>query len=286
VTPGYFSTLSVAITRGRSFTESDVADGKLVAILNETAARRYWPGEDPVGKRFAIGSRERFGSFRAPPRGPDDIEWREIVGVVGDIRSAGFAAQVQPEVFYNYKQFPLYDPKLVVKSGGNPAALAAAVRREVALVNNRAVITRVRTMEEVAAESIREPRLRAAVIGLFSLLALVLGIVGIYGVMSYTVARRTQEIGIRMALGARRIQVSWMIVVETLRLTAAGIAIGLAGAAAGGSAIASLLFGVEPSDAPTLGGTCLVLVVSALSAGYLPARKAMRVDPAAALRSE
>ena len=133
MTPGYFNAMGIAVTRGRGFTEEDRADGHLVAVVNETAARRYWPGEDPVGKRIAIGSSERFGSFRQVR--PGEVEWREIVGVVADVRSAGFAASVQPEVFHSYKQFPLYDPSLIVRTAGDPAALTQSIRSEIAAVN-------------------------------------------------------------------------------------------------------------------------------------------------------
>lgn len=285
VTPDYFKVLGVPLQKGRLFTETDAADGKLVAVLNETAARRYWPGEDPIGKRFAIGSRERYGSFRAPVE-PGGIEWREIVGVVSDVRSAGFAADVQPEVYFCYKQFPIYGPTLIVRTHGDPMLLAGAIRREIAAVSNRAVVRSIRTMDQVAAETLAERRLRAMLVALFSVLALAQGILGIYGVLSYTVAQRTQEIGIRMALGADPLQVSRMIVGQALRLTAAGIVVGLAGAFAAARWIASLLFGVQPLDIPTFAGTCVLLLLVSIFASYAPARKAMRVDPALALRSE
>ena len=285
VTPGYFTALGVALTRGRFCTEADTAEGALVALLNETAARRYWPGEDPVGKRFAMGSRERFGFFR-PPRVPGAIEWREVVGVVADMRSAGFAADIQPEVYYCYKQFPLYEPRLFVRTAGDTAALAPAIRRELHAANNRVVIVDMRTMEQVAAQSVTEQRLRAALVVSFSVLALVLGMLGIYSVLSYTVGQRTQEIGIRMALGADRTQVSRMVVGQAVRVTAAGIVLGLVGAFATARVIASLLFGVQPLDAMTFAGTCLVMLAAAVLASGPPARRATRVDPAVALRRE
>ena len=285
VTPGYFGALGVAVKNGRSFTEADTATGTLVAILNETAARRYWPGEDPIGKRFAVGSRERFGFFRAP-LAPGAVEWREVVGVVADTRSAGFAADVQPEVYYSYQQFPLYDPKLLVRTTGDPLALTPAIRREIRALSDRAVVTRVRTMEQVAAESLVEPRLRATLVASFSTIALALGMLGIYSVMSYTVGQRSQEIGIRMALGAQNAQVSRMIVGQAIRMTMVGILIGLAGALAAARWIGSLLFGIPPLDVPTFVGTCLLMLTASMLASYPPGRRAMRVDPAVALRSE
>jgi predicted permease len=284
VTPGYFTAMGIPLRKGRLFTEADTGDGNLVAIVNETAARRYWPGEDPVGTRFAVGSLERFGSFRRPP--PGGVELREIVGVVADVRTAGFAAEVQPEVYYSYKQYPLYDVRLLVWAAVDPTTLAPVIRREAAAVNPRAVVARVRTMEEVAAASLAEPRQRAALVGVFSALALGLGMLGIYSVMSYTVARRTKEIGIRVALGAQPGDVLRLVVGQALRLAAAGVIVGLAGAVAAGRWISGLLFGVQPGDPATLAGTCLLLAGAAVAASYRPARHAARVDPAVALRSE
>jgi predicted permease len=285
VTPDYFRAMGIAITRGRSFSEDDRADGTLVAIVNETAARRHWPGEDPIGKRFAIGSQERFGFFRAPAR-PGDIEWREIVGVVADFRSAGFASEIQPEIYYNYKQFPLYDPAIVVRTTGNPADLVPPVRAAIAGVNSRAMITRVRTLEDVADQSIADPRLRAGLASLFSALALMLGMLGIYGLMSYTVARQTRELGIRMALGAHPTRLALMIVGKTLRLTLVGIGVGLVLAYVVARWISTLFFGVTAGDVLTLTSACLLLVAASIIATAYPTRQAMRVDPAVALRAE
>jgi putative ABC transport system permease protein len=285
VTPDYFRVLGTRIQRGRGITEADTAESVLVAVINETAARRYWAGEDPVGKQFAIGSRERFGRFRAPAA-PNEVEWREIVGVVSDVRSAGPAAQVQPEIYFGFKQFPLYSPTLTVRTQSQPKDLEAAIRREIAAVSNRAVVTKVRTVAEVAEETLREERLRATLVSVFSLFAVILGMLGIYGVLAYTVGQRTQEIGIRMALGADYTSVSRMIVGQALRMTATGLILGLAIAAGTGRWIASLLFGVRPFDVLTFAGTGALLVAVTVIASYGPARKATRVDPMLALRSE
>jgi putative ABC transport system permease protein len=284
VTPNYFTAMGIALKKGRMFTEHDTADGKLVSILNETAARRYWPGEDPIGKRFAIGSIESYGSFRRVQAG--QVEWREVVGVMADVRSAGFDAEIQPEVYYNYLQFPVYGPTLLLRTNVDPLSFAATVRREALAAQPRAVITQVRTMEQIAAESVAERRFRALLIGSFSVLALLLGMLGIYGVMSFTVSQRTQEIGIRMALGARGEDVARMVVRQALRLTAIGLIFGLAGAFVVTRLISSLLFAVQPTDPPTFFIACLLLVAAAILASYLPARRAMNVDPAVALRAE
>ena len=285
VTPGYFNALGVALTRGRSLTEHDRADGALVAVINETAARRYWPGEDPLGKRFAIGSRDRFGFFRAPPN-PGDVEWREIVGVVADFRSAGFAADIQPEVFYNYKQFPLYDPSIVVRTNGDPEVMRQSIRATIAATNAGVVITKMRTLDDVADQSIADPRIRAELTALFSALALMLGMLGIYGLMSYTVAQQTRELGIRAALGADRRQLAWLMVSKALRLSVAGVGAGLVLAHAVARWLSTLFFGVGPADLVALSGACAVLIAAALLAAAYPTRRAVQIDPAVALRNE
>jgi predicted permease len=284
VTPDYFNALGVALTRGRSFSENDRADGTLVAIINETAARRYWPGEDPIGKRFALGSRERFGSFRQPK--PGEVEWREIVGVVADVRSGGFASDIQPEVFYNYRQFPLYDPSLVVRTTGDPAAMMQAIRGAITATNSRAMVTKARTLDEVADQSIANPRMRAELASLFSAVALFLGMLGVYGLMSYTVAQQTRELGIRVALGANRRQLALMMMGKALRLSLSGVGVGLLIAYAVARWISTLFFGVSPTDVITLSGASTVLVGAALLAAAYPTRQAVRVDPAVALRTE
>ena len=285
VTPGYFSALGIALTRGRPLTEDDRADGALVAIVNETAARRYWPGEDPIGKRFAIGSRERFGFFRAPPK-PGDVEWREIVGVVADFRSAGFASDIQPEVYYNYKQFPLYDPSIIVRTTGDPDAMRQSIRATIAATNAGAVITRMRTLDGVADQSIADPRIRAQLAALFSALALMLGMLGIYGLMSYTVAQQTRELGIRMALGADRRQLARLMVGKALRLSLAGVGAGLLIAQVVARWLSTLFFGVGPTDVIALSAACALLVAAALVAAAHPTRRAVQVDPAVALRND
>jgi putative ABC transport system permease protein len=284
VTPDYFRAMGITLTRGRLFTEDDRSDGALVAVLNETAARRYWPGEDPIGKRFAMGSGDRFGSFRAVQ--PGEIEWREIVGVVSDVRSGGFASNLQPEVYYSYKQYPLYDPALIVRTAGDPTSMIQSIRTVMEAVNNRAVITRVRTLDAVADESIAAPRLRATLATLFSALALMLGMLGIYGLMSYTVAQRTREIGLRVALGATRAQVARMIMGKALRLAVIGVGVGLVVAYAAARWISALFFGVSPADAVTLVSACLFLIAGTIAASAYPLRHALRVEPAVALRND
>jgi len=284
-TPGYFPIMGIPLRKGRLFTEGDAGDGKLVAIINETAARRYLLGTDPVGKRIAIGSAQRFGYFRAPPA-PGQPEWREIVGVVGDIRSSALDLPPQPEVYYSYRQYPWYSPTLLVRTFGDPQRIVAAIRREAAALSSRVVVTEVKSMQEITGDSIAQPRFRAVLTGLFAALAMLLGTLGIYGVMSYATAQRTQEIGIRMALGATQTDVAWLVVGQTMRTTAIGLGLGIVGALISARWTSSLLYGVGSADPMTLAGTCLLFGGAALVASYIPARRAAAVDPSIAMRRE
>jgi len=205
---------------------------------------------------------------------------------VADVRSSALDQLPQPEVFFSYRQFPLYTPTLVVRTEGDPFSLAAAIRQEASRLNSRAVVTDVRTLEQIAAESIAQPRFRARLIALFSALALLLSGLGIYGVTSYTVGERTQEIGIRMALGASARSVLSLVIRQAMRATGIGLALGIAGTLAAARWISTLLYGVSPADAVSLAGACLLFTVAAIGASYIPARRAAAVDPAAALRSE
>jgi putative ABC transport system permease protein len=284
VTPAYFAAMGIPLLRGRTLTEDDRADGVLVAVINETAARRYWPGEDPIGRRFAIGSLERFGSFR--PVKPGEIEWREIVGVVADVRLAGFALDQQPHVFYTYKQFPLFDPAIIVRTTGDPRAVTPSILSTIRSTNARAIVTDVRTLEEVADRTIADFRLRASLASIFSAAAVLLGMLGIYGLLSYMVAQRTREIGIRMALGAERIQVARLVMGQAARLAGLGLAGGLLIAHAVARGISSLFFGVGPTDAVTMSVTCLLMMAATVVAVLHPLRHAVNVEPSVALRDE
>jgi putative ABC transport system permease protein len=285
VTPDYFPAMGIPLRKGRLFTEADSGDGKLVAIVNETAARRLWPGADPIGRRIGMGSAQHFGYFRIPPP-PGQPEWREVVGVVADIRSSALDLPAQPEVFYSYRQFAWYNPTLLLRTAGDPLSLAAETRREVAILNPHAVVTGVSTLEQIAADSIRQPRFRALLTGLFGALAILLGMVGTYGVISYAAAQRTREIGIRMALGATPFDAAWLVVGQAMRTTAIGLALGIAVALIAARYISSLLFGVGSADPVTLVVACGLFAGAAAAASYVPARCAAAVDPSVAVRSE
>ena len=285
VTPDYFPTVGIPLRKGRLFTEADSGDGKLVAIVNEIAAHRLWQGADPIGQRIAMGSAQHFGYFRIPPP-PGQPEWREVVGVVADIRSSALDLPPQPEVFYSYRQFPWYTPTLLLRTVGDPLSLAAETRREAAALNPHAVVTGVSTLERIVAASVGQPRFRALVAGLFGALAVLLGTLGIYSVISYAAAQRTREIGIRMALGATPFDAAWLVAGQAMRTTAVGLALGIAVALIAGSYISSLLFGVGSADPVTLLVACGLFGGAAAAASYVPARRAAAIDPSVAVRSE
>ena len=209
-----------------------------------------------------------------------------MVGVVADIRSSALDLAPQPEVFYSYRQFSWYSPTLLVRTVGDPLSLAAEIRRQAAALNPRAVVTDVRTLEQIAAASIRQPRFRAVLTGLFGALAILLGMLGIYGAISYAAAQRTREIGIRMGLGATPFNAAWLVAGQALRTTAIGLAVGIAAALIASRSMSSLLFGVGSTDPATILIACGLFAGAAAAASYVPARRAAAVDPSVAVRSE
>ena len=276
-TPDYFRAMGIPVTRGRAFTEHDTAQSPPVMLVNEAFARRFFPGEDPLGKRIT-GSDTGAGNPRVT---------REVVGVVGDVRHAGLEEEVTPEYYVAFAQNPVSNLTLVVRAAaGDPAALAGGVRAAVREVNREQPVYNVRTMEQLLSESVARRRFHMTLLATFAGLALLLAAVGIYGVMSYTVTQRTHEIGIRLALGAQKRDVLRLVVGHGLRLALTGVGLGLLGAFALTRLLASLLYGVGAADAAVYGAVALLLTLVALLACYLPARRATRVDPMQALRYE
>ena len=275
ISPGYFRALGVPLVRGRLFTAADVDGAPFVVVINDVMARQVFPGEDPVGRRLQLGDFD--------PRAP----WGTIVGVVGDVKYSGLDQAPRPTMYTPYVQDSWWPAMyLVVRSRLEPAALARAVRAEVAALDTEVPVARVHTMRELLGESVDAPRFRTTLLGLFAAAALVLAVVGIYGILSYTVGQRTQEIGIRMAMGARGRDVLALVLRQGMALAGLGIGLGLAGAFAVSRALAGLLYGVRPGDPATLAAVGLLMGVVALVACALPARRAARVDPMVALRSE
>jgi predicted permease len=275
VSPRFFDTLGVALKRGRQFTEQDRDGAAGVAIVNEVMVRRYFGGEDPVGKRLR----------RVNPGGPP-LPWLEVVGVVGDIRHAGLQAPPNPEVYVPFLQNPARDMAVVVRSASDPKGLVLPINQQFLSVDKEQPPFNVRTMEEVTAESLVINRILMYLLGVFSVIALVLAAIGIYSVISYSVTQRTHEIGILMALGAQPPYITKLIVGQGIRMALLGIGIGIVAAFILARLLSGLLFGVGSADPITFTATVLLLGLVALVASYFPARRATKVDPLTALRHE
>jgi putative ABC transport system permease protein len=276
VSPGFVATLGIPLLRGRTFTDADNENAPLVGMINAMTARRFFPNEDPIGKRFLFG----HPSASSPPK------WCTIVGVVSDTKLYGLANPARLEVYVPLRQNARSDMTLVVKSGADPAALTSAIREAVQAIDKDQPLFAISTMKELVSNSVATRRMTLVLLGLFSGLALVLGAIGIYGVIAYSVAQRTHEIGIRMALGAPRGDVFGLVVGEGLKLAGVGIAIGIVAAFGLARLMSSLLYGVSTTDFETFAGVAILLALVALLACYVPARRAMRVDPMVALRYE
>ncbi len=273
ITPGYFQTMKIPLLKGRDFTEQDDSNGRLVAMIDETLAQLYWPGEDPVGKRLEL-------QFAAEPL------WMEIVGVVGRIKHRGLDAEYKGQIFYPAAQRGTLGMNLVTRTTIDPLSLVSAVRGAIREVDPEQPIYRVMTMEQVVADAVARPRLTMLLLGVFAALALTLAAVGIYGVIAYSVSQRTHEIGIRLALGAQAADVLRLIIRQVMGLVSAGVGIGLAGALSLTRLMKTLLFGVSATDPLTFTVITLLLALVALLACWLPARRAAQVDPIVALRNE
>jgi putative ABC transport system permease protein len=271
--PGYFSTMGIPLVRGRDFSDRDTAETALTVVVSQKMAEHFWPGQDALGKRLKSGATT------------SDSPWREVIGVVKDVRQNDFVAAPKMQMYMSYRQLKFLAPNaLVVRTSVDPASLATAVRNAVWAVDKDQPVSNLDTMENIVARAVARQRFSMLLLGVFASLALLLAAVGIYGVMSYSVAQRTREIGIRMALGAQRSDVLKMTVWSGLKLVFTGLAIGLAVAFALTRVMATLLFGITATDPTTFGSISLVLVGVALLASYIPALRATKVDPMVALR--
>ena len=273
VTPGYFSAMEIPLRQGRLLSEQDTETSPRVAVISERLARLYFPNESPIGRRVTIND---------PKAGP----WEEIVGVVADVRHWGLDAEPPPEFYVSYRQHWKRFMTFTVRTVGDPLQLAPSVRAAVRAFDKDLVPERVATMEQVISVSLTQRRLNLMILGSMAALAVGLAAFGLYGVLAYTVAQRTQEIGIRLALGAQRKDILRLALRQGVRLVALGLALGLVGASAATRALRSLLFGVGPTDLLTFTAITLLVATVALLACYLPARRATKVDPLVALRRE
>jgi predicted permease len=274
ISPDYFRTMSVPLISARFFTAQDQSNSAPVVIVNQTLAQRHLPGQDPIGKRIrSIGN-----------------NWRTVVGVVGDVRQSGVTQSVRAEVYVPVTQ-AVWTPmaqtmSLVVRADAEPEALISAVRNAVREIDPAQPVFNVKTMEAVVTDSVADRRLNMQLLGIFAAVALTLAVIGIYSVMSYTVSQHTREIGIRMALGARPLDVLKLVVGQGMGLTLVGVGLGLAGAFGLTRLMATLLYGVKATDPPMFAVVSALMVIVSLLACYVPARRATKVDPMVALRNE
>jgi putative ABC transport system permease protein len=278
VSAAYFSTLGIPVVRGRPFSGADDTAHEPVCIINEAMAARYFAGRNPLGARLTVQAMD--------PDGPKPVD-RTIVGVSHQVKVQSLSEKDRPlEIYVPITQNPWFAASIAVRSSGNPNAEIAPVKAAIARVDKTMPVTRIRTTDQILAESVAEPRFRAGLVGAFAVLALILAAVGIFGVLAYSVGQRTREFGIRMALGAQSRDVLRLVMREAVVITAAGIAVGLAAAAFVTRTLTTLLFAVDPVDPRTFAATAAVLSSVALVACAVPAIRAVRVDPAIALHHE
>ncbi len=272
----YFRLLSIPLVAGRGFARADARGAPLVAILNQTAAQRLFPGETTLGQRIRVG----IGMFG------DKDAYAEVIGVVGDVPYGAASEPARPDVYVHAMQYASASTTVLVKAGSAPLALVPAIRREIAALDPNLPLFDLRTLEQRLGDSLSQARFRALLLGLFAAIAITLAALGLYGVLSFMVGERSRELGIRMALGAERRQVLAMVTRHGLTVTGIGLAAGLAGALALTRAVESLLYGVSPTDPATFAVVTLLLGGVAFLACYLPARRATRLDPMNVLRGE
>lgn len=278
ITPEYFRTMQVPVLKGRDFSDRDDMKSLQVMVVNQAFAQKFFPNEDVLGKKL------KPGAGNGTPGGPP---WREIVGVVGDIRLEATQREMRPAMYLPASQLPtwccLYS---VVRTSLDPPSLAASVQRIVSAKDKDIPVTEVRTMNELMFTELSQPRFATILLSTFAGLAIILTIVGLYGIMTYAVTRRTREIGVRMALGAERVAVLGMVLRDAAILLGAGIVIGIAASLASASVLQDMLYGTGSRNPVVLTLVCAALALAGLAAAYVPARRASKIDPMVALRYE
>lgn len=283
-TPGYFEAMGIPLLMGRNFDAHDIDSGQLVVIVSETMARAYWPGEpNVIGKRITFNS----GIPRERQQVVGGAGSRVVVGVVGDVKHLGLDEDEVPMFYTPHTQQPSYHTmRVVVRADADPGALTRQVREQLSQMDREVPLSQVTTLSRALDSTVAAPRMRAGLLGLFAALAMILAAIGVYGVVAYMVGQRTQEIGVRRALGAKAADVVTMLLRDALRPVAIGIVIGIAGAVAMTRLLAAMLFEVSATDVTTYAVACSVLAVAALLASIVPARRALGVDPITAVRGQ
>src|SRR5437899_6598093 len=274
VSPDYFRALEIPLIKGRFFTDADKTEAPPVIIVNQAFTKKFWPNQDAVGKRIVMG-----GMSEHP-------NWITIVGVVGDVRHFGLDIDPKPEMYVPFAQDPYFTTIYVVRSNQDPRSLLPAIRREIQAIDSAVPLANFRTFEDVIADSVAPRRLSVVLLGVFAGVAVLLASVGIYGVMSFLVVQRTQDIVSRMALCAQRSDLLKLILGRSLKLISAGAAIGLVVALIGTGTLRALLYKVSAFDAPTFVFVTILLAAVTLTASYLPAMRATKADPMTALHAE
>ena len=286
----YFRTMEIPVRAGREFTDADRAGTPGVIVVNETAAKRFWPGQSPLGQRIALPRETRVPTANHERDGDSDADAviLTVVGVTGDVRHEGLAVPPRPEIFVNAMQSELPWPwsVLAVRTVADPESLIATVKETARAADRNVPLLRINTMDRILTRATAAPRVYATLLGAFASLALALAAVGLYGLVSYTVSQRTHEMGIRLALGAERTEIVQLVLRGGLALAGIGAVIGVAVAFATTRLLSGLTAGVQPSDPLTFAIVTVVLMAAAMIASYLPARRAARVDPMTALRTE
>jgi predicted permease len=271
VTPGYFAALGIRLMRGRLLDETDGPNAAPAIVISDTMARRIWPGEDPIGKQIQVGGAERPFA---------------VVGVVNDVRALALEDEPALVIYLSHHQVTLRSMWLTVRAVGAPSSVAGTVQREIWAIDKTLPVANLQPLTQLMSEAAAQPRLTMLIFALFASAALALAAIGVYGVVAYSVAQRTREIGVRMALGAQPRRIVRGVLRHGLTLALLGIAIGLGAAYTLARFIAAILYGTQPTDALTYGGVAVVLALCAAVASLVPARRAARVDPVMALRSE
>jgi len=274
VSQGYFDAMGIPLIRGRLPSRTDTEKTTPVFVINEALARRDWPDQNPIGARlsWSTGDGENFSG--------------DIIGVVGNVRWQGLAASPPPATYWWSPQAPARELTIVARTDGDPVTMAGAIAAQVRAIDPNQPVAQIRAMQDLVSADLARPRFTMLLLTGFAATALVLAAIGLYGVIAFTVTERTREIGVRLALGAQKGDVLRLVMRHGLRLTGAGLLLGAAAALALGRVVAGLLYGVTPSDPGTLLGVALFLAVVAAGAIYLPARRAMRVEPMVALKAE
>jgi putative ABC transport system permease protein len=275
VSAGYFETIGIPLLRGRSFTPADTAEASKVAVINDSMAREYWPSENPIGQRLQGGGGQPT--------------WRTVIGVVGNVLHEGLDGAAKAEMYLPVEQADMNiesDPTIVMRTDIPAGATAGELRAAVSAIDTAIALDRIETMQQLVSGSVAQPRFRTMILVGFSLLALVMASIGIYGVMNYLVIQRTRELGIRLSLGATRTNVLRLVLGRAAALIGAGMCLGLVGSVLLVRLITNLLFGTAPLDPLTFAAVPVLLAAVALAASYVPARRATRIDPIVALRCE